>query len=153
MDIREVIFRIERERKEQNAIYHAAAAKFGLTDTELWVLYCISEPDEDRTQQDLCRRGFYAKQTINTAITGLAKDGLVELIPIPGTRLACVQLTHMYDKDPLTPAGRELAARTALPLKAAEEAAYGRFSEEELLAYLETVNKLNAYLREETEKL
>ena len=142
MDIREVIFRIERERKEQNAIYHAAAAKFGLTDTELWVLYCISEPDEDRTQQDLCRRGFYAKQTINTAITGLAKDGLVELIPIPGTR-----------NHNLTPAGRELAARTALPLKAAEEAAYGRFSEEELLAYLETVNKLNAYLREETEKL
>mgnify|MGYP000006408167 FL=1 len=145
MDIREVIFRIERERKEQNAIYHAAAAKFGLTDTELWVLYCISELDEDRTQQDLCRRGFYAKQTINTAITGLAKDGLVELIPIPGTR--------NHKRIHLTPAGRELAARTALPLKAAEEAAYGRFSEEELLAYLETVNKLNAYLREETEKL
>ena len=137
-----MIFRIERERKEQNAIYHAAAAKFGLTDTELWVLYCISEPDEDRTQQDLCRRGFYAKQTINTAITGLAKDGLVELIPIPGTR--------NHKRIHLTPAGRELAA---LPLKAAEEAAYGRFSEEELLAYLETVNKLNAYLREETEKL
>ena len=145
MDIREVIFRIERERKEQNAIYHAAAAKFGLTDTELWVLYCISEPDEDRTQQDLCRQCFYPKQTINTAITGLAKDGLVELIPIPGTR--------NHKRIHLTPAGRGLAGRTALPLKAAEEAAYGRFSEEELLAYLETVNKLNAYLREETEKL
>ena len=97
MDIREVIFRIERERKEQNAIYHAAAAKFGLTDTELWVLYCISEPDEDRTQQDLCRQCFYPKQTINTAITGLAKDGLVELIPIPGTR--------NHKRIHLTPAG------------------------------------------------
>lgn len=69
----------------------------------------------------------------------------MELIPIPGTR--------NHKRIHLTPAGRELAARTALPLKAAEEAAYGRFSEEELLAYLETVNKLNAYLREETEKL
>lgn len=145
MDIREVIFRIERERKEQNAIYHAAAAKFGLTDTELWVLYCISEPDEDRTQQDLCRRGFYAKQTINTAITGLANDGFAELIPIPGTR--------NHKRIRLTPAGRELAARTALPLKAAEKNAYGRLSEEELSAYLETAGKLNAYLREETEKL
>ena len=86
MDIREVIFRIEHERKEQNAIYHSAAAKFGLTDTALWVLYCISGPLEDQTQQDLCRRGCYAKQTINTAITGLAGDGTVELIPIPGTR-------------------------------------------------------------------
>lgn len=61
MDIREVIFHIEHERKEQNAIYRSVAAKFGLTDTALRVLYCISEPFEDQTQQDLCRRGCYAK--------------------------------------------------------------------------------------------
>ena len=145
MDIREVIFRIERERKEQNAIYHSVAAKFGLTDTALWVLYCISEPDEDQTQQDLCRRGFYAKQTINTAIAGLAKNGFVELIPVPGTR--------NHKKIHLTPKGRELVDWTARPLKTAEENAYGRISEEELSAYLETASKLNEYLREETEKL
>lgn len=145
MDVREVIFRIERERKEQNAIYHSVAAKFGLTDTALWVLYCISELDENQTQQDLCRRGFYAKQTINTAVTGLAKGGLVELIPVVGTR--------NYKKIHLTPAGRALAQRTASPLKAAEENAYGRLSEEELSTYLETAGKLNEYLREETEKL
>ena len=34
MEIRDVIFRIEQERKEQNAIYHAAAAKFGLTEEQ-----------------------------------------------------------------------------------------------------------------------
>lgn len=145
MDIREVIFRIEHERKEQNAIYHSAAAKFGLTDTALWVLYCISGPLEDQTQQDLCRRGCYAKQTINTAITGLAGDGTVELIPIPGTR--------NHKKIHLTPKGRELADRTARKLKAAEENAYGRLSEEELSAYLEIAAKLNGYLREETGKL
>ena len=145
MDIREVIFRIERERKEQNAIYHSVAAKFGLTDTALWVLYCISEPDEDQTQQDLCRRGFYAKQTINTAIAGLAKNGFVELIPVPGTR--------NHKKIHLTPKGEELVDRTARPLKIAEENTYGRISEEELSAYLETANRLNEYLREETDKL
>ena len=94
MEIRDVIFRIEQERKEQNAIYHAAAAKFGLTDSALWAFYCISKSDEDQTQQDLCR-----------------------------------------------------------PLKAAEEQAYGRLSEAELSAYLQTLGKLNEYLREETEKL
>ena len=145
MEIRDVIFRIERERKEQNAIYHAAAAKFGLTDSELWFFYCLSELDEDQTQQDLCRRGCYAKQTINTAIAGLAKDGLVELIPVPGTRNC--------KKIHLTPKGIALADRTARPLKAAEEKAYGRLSEAELSAYLETLRKLNEYLREETEKL
>ena len=140
-----MIFRIEQERKEQNAIYHAAAAKFGLTDTALWVFYCISESDEDQTQQDLCRRGCYAKQTINTAIAGLAKSGLVELIPVPGTR--------NHKKIRLTPKGRALADRTAQPLKAAEKQAYGRISEAELSAYLKTIGKLNEYLREEIEKL
>lgn len=145
MDIREVIFRIEQERKEQNAIYHSVAAKFGLTDTALWALYCISELAEDQTQQDLCRRGFYAKQTINTAIIGLAGDGMIELIPIPGTR--------NHKRIHLTLAGRELVGRTVAPLKAAEKNAYGRLSEEELSIYLETAGKLNEYLREETEKL
>lgn len=145
MDSREVIFRIKHERKEQNAIYRSAAAKFGLTDTALWVLYCISEHLEDQTQQDLCRRGCYAKQTINTAIIGLAGDGMVELIPISGTR--------NHKKIHLTQKGRELADRTARKLKAAEENAYARLSEEELAVYLETAAKLNKYLREETDKL
>ena len=145
MEIRDVIFRIEQERKEQNAIYHAAAAKFGLTDSALWVFYCISESEEGQTQQDLCRCGCYAKQTINTAIAGLAKDGLVELIPIPGTR--------NHKKIHLTPKGRALAERTARQLKAAEENAYGRLSEAELSAYLKAIGKLNEYLREEIEQL
>ena len=145
MDIREVIFQIERDRKEQNAIYHAVAAKFGLADTALWVLYCISEPDADQTQQDLCRRGFYAKQTINTAITGLANEGFVELIPIPGTR--------NHKRIQLTPKGRELVDRTVRPLRAAEETAYSRLPEEALRSYLETAGRLNEYLRAETERL
>ncbi len=145
MDTRELIRQIERNQKERKSIYHEVAAKYGLSETTLWILYYISEFEEDQTQQDLCRQCFYPKQTINTAITGLAKDGLVELIPIPGTR--------NHKRIHLTPTGREFAARTAHPLKAAEEAAYGRFSEEELRCYLDTVDKLNVYLREETEKL
>ena len=145
MDIREIIHRIEHNQKERKSIYHEVAAKYGLSETTLWILYYISEFDEDQTQQDLCRQGFYAKQTVNTAISGLAGDGLVELIPIPGTR--------NHKRIHLTPAGRELANRTARPLRAAEENAYGRLSEEELSAYLETLSKLNAYLQKETEKL
>lgn len=109
------------------------------------MLYCISEPLEDQTQQDLCRRGCYAKQTINTAIIGLVGDGMLELIPISGTR--------NHKKIHLTQKGRELADRTASKLKAAEENAYARLSEEELAVYLETAAKLNEYLREETDKL
>lgn len=145
MQIREIIQRIERNQKERGSIYHEVAAKYGLSETTLWILYYTSEFDEDQTQQDLCRRGCYAKQTINTGIAGLAKDGFVELVPVPGTR--------NHKKIHLTAKGRALADRTARPLKAAEEKAYGRLSEAELSAYLETLRKLNEYLREETEKL
>lgn len=145
MNTREIINSIDRERKEQESIYHAAAAKYGLSGTAMWVLYYISEFDEDQTQQDLCRQGFHAKQTINTAIAGLAKSGCVELIPISGTRNS--------KKIHLTSKGLELVNRTTRCLKAAEANAYGRFTEEELRAYLETAAKLNAFLREEFEKL
>lgn len=145
MDIREIIHRIEHNQKERKAIYHEVATKCGLSETALWILYYISEFDEDQTQQELCRQGFYAKQTINTAVTGLARNGLVELIPVVGTR--------NYKKIHLTPKGKTLADRTARKLKIAEENAYGRLSEKELSAYLETVSKLNVYLREATEKL
>ena len=145
MNIRETINRVESKQKEWKSIYHQVAAKFGISATTLWVLYYISEHDEDLTQQDLCRQGFYPKQTINTAVTGLANDGLIELIPIPGTR--------NRKKLHLTPKGYEFALRTAIPLKAAEENAYGRLSEDELQAYLSALCKLNAYLKEETEKL
>lgn len=145
MNIREIIQQIERNQKERKSIYHEVATKCGLSETALWILYYISEFDVDQTQQDLCRQGFYAKQTINTAVTGLAKDGLVELVPVPGTR--------NHKKMHLTPKGQALAERTARPLKAAEEHAYGRISEEELSAYVKTIGKLNEYLREEIEKL
>ena len=119
----------------------AASTFFRLSSVmTLWVLYYISEFDEDQTHQDLCRQSFHAKQTINTAISGLAKNGFVELIPIPGTR--------NHKKIHLTPKGLELVERTTRHLKTTEENAYGKLSEEELRAYLESAGKLNAYLRE-----
>ena len=69
----------------------------------------------------------------------------MELIPVPGTR--------NHKKIHLTPKGRALTERTVRPLKAAEDRAYGRISEEELSAYLKAIGKLNEYLREEIEKL
>ena len=121
------------------------AVKYGLSDTALWILYLVSEETGSLTQQDLCRQSCFAKQTINTSVNRLVKNGLLELIPIPGTR--------NHKRVQLTPAGRELADRTTQRLKKAEEKAYGRFSEAELQMYLETTRRVTAYLREETEKL
>lgn len=145
MNSREFIRRIEQQRKEQDSIYHSVAEKYGLSDTAMWVLYLVTEGSGNITQQDLCRQSCYAKQTINTAVNGLMKSGFLELIPIPGTR--------NHKKIQLTDSGRGLVNRTTRNLKAAEERAYGRLTDDELETYLDITSRLTAYLREETEGL
>ena len=145
MNVVNFIQQIELQRKEQDALYHRVAVKFGLSDTAMWVLYLVSETDEDLTQQDLCKRSFYAKQTINTAINSLANKGYVELSPIPGTR--------NHKKVHLTGAGQALVESKIDCLKAAEKNAFEKLTEEELQSYLEITSRLTDYLREEILKL
>ncbi len=50
------------------------------------ILYFASDEETVLTQQEICNAFFLPKQTVNTAIAGLAQKGLVELELIPGTR-------------------------------------------------------------------
>lgn len=61
MNIKEFIMQIEQLRKEQDALYHSVAVRYGLSDTAMWILYLISEDCGDLTQQDLCRQNCFAK--------------------------------------------------------------------------------------------
>lgn len=145
MDIREYIELIEQQRKEQDAIYHNVAVKYGLSDTAMWVLYNIYLADDTITQQELCRQCFFAKQTVNTAITSLTKNGYVELENIPGTR--------NHKKILLTAKGMQLTDVTIKPLVEAENNAYKVLNSEELKAYLDMTTRLTVSLREETDQL
>lgn len=145
MNIRDYIERIEQQRKEQDSIYHNVAVKYKLSDTAMWVLYNVYASEDTITQQELCRQCFYAKQTVNTAITNLAKSGYVELNAIPGTR--------NQKKILLTAEGAELAEKTIKPLMEAESRAYAALTPDELKGYLEITTRLTVALREETEKL
>ena len=144
MNIIHFMKQIEQLRKEQDAIYHNVAARCGLSDSAMWVLYMVSEPDAVYTQQELCREYFYPKQTINTTIAHLVKNGYVNLEVIPGTR--------NQKKILLTETGKALAAITTDLLREAENCAYGRLSGEELAAYWKMTEKLTTALREETQK-
>lgn len=109
------------------------------------ILYFASDEETVLTQQEICNACFLPKQTVNTAIAGLAQKGLVELELIPGTR--------NKKRILLTDAGRELEKNTTDRLRGAEIRAYGKLSAEELNSYLEMTRKLTAALREATEKL
>ena len=145
MDTANYIRLLDQQRKEQDFIYHAVAGKFGLSDTAMWVLYNVYAAKDAITQQELCRQGFFAKQTVNTAIAALCKSGCAVLEAIPGTR--------NHKKILLTEKGEALAKATIAPLMQAEERAYAALSPDELEAYLAMTVKLTVSLREETEKL
>ena len=145
MKIADYIEQIEQQRKEQDFIYHNVAVRFGLSDTAMWVLYNVYASQNVITQQELCRQCFFAKQTVNTAIASLSKNGYVELEAIPGTR--------NQKKILLTAKGNALAKRTIAPLIEAESRAYSALSRDELDTYLKMTTRLTVSLREETEKL
>ena len=145
MNITDFIQQIELQRKEQDFIYHNVAVKYGLSDTDMWVLYNVYAATDAVTQQELCRQCFFAKQTVNTSITRLIKNGYVALETIPGTR--------NQKKILLTAAGMELAEKTVKHLIEAENRAYATLTFEELQTYLDMTTRLTVSLREETERI
>lgn len=80
------IRRIEQQQKEQDHIYHNTAVRYGLSDTDMWILYSVYTAPGTVTQQELCRQCFFPKQTVNTAIARFCKNGYASLEAIPGTR-------------------------------------------------------------------
>lgn len=145
MEVTDYIELIEQQRKEQDSIYHNIAVQFGLSDTAMWVLYNVYTSKGMITQQELCHQCFFAKQTVNTAITSLSKNGYVELEVIPGTR--------NQKKILFTSKGDTLAKSTIALLIDAESRAYSALSNEELERYLEMTKRLTISLREEMEKI
>lgn len=145
MDIKSFIEEIEKQRKEQDFIYHNAAVKYNLSDTAMWILYVIADETKEYSQLDLCRISFFAKQTINTAINSLVNKGFVILENADGSR--------KQKKIILTNQGKEYAKQTTDNIHIAEERAYKHFNNNELNSYLEMTTKITAFLREEIEKL
>ena len=72
------------QEKHFDAMYREAGAKFGLPDCSMWVLYFLISSGEPVSQQDLIEKMMFPKQTINSSVMKLAKDGLVKLFTTPG---------------------------------------------------------------------
>ena len=100
----EYLMSIGNQEKQFDALYRNVGTFFGLPDCAMWILYFLSSSEQELSQQDLIEKMMFPKQTINSAVTGLAKKGLVELCMIPGTR--------NRKKVMLTETGKALAENT-----------------------------------------
>lgn len=110
--------------REQNQLYRDVAASFGISESAFSILYAIFLAGEKGiSQRDICVQMCIGKQTVNSSIHKLEREGVVVLKSGLGRRGL---LAH------LTPVGLELAERTIIPMIEAELAALREFDDREL---------------------
>lgn len=135
--------RINHLLAEMNGAYHEAAVRLGLSDSVMQVLYALCSAGDPCPLQTIVRLSGVSKQTINSAIRKLEREGAVRLEAAEG-RGKNVRLT---------PEGQALARRTVLPLMEIEDEIYASWTGEELAEYLALNERYLAALKEKTKRL
>lgn len=124
-----------------NDLYYPVAQRHGISATALNLLYMVCITDEPCTQNELAKALCIPKQTVNSAVSKLVKDGFLELVQRPGPRNSkTVQLTEQ---------GMERCREFVLPLIEAEDRALARMTGEEQELFLSLYEKRYQYLKEE----
>ncbi|MDR0923053.1 MAG: MarR family transcriptional regulator [Hungatella sp.] len=135
---------LNQQEKELTAIYHSAAIKFGISDSEFWVWYSLLVLGGEYSQQNICDMWSLPKQTVNSVITNLTKKGYVFLETVPGTRNRKIIR--------LTEEGKRFGEDRVLHIYEAEQRAIEKMPEQELRTYIALMGKYIALLREEINK-
>ena len=110
----------------------------------MWILYFLSTSEDELSQHDLIEKMMFPKQTINSAVAGLAKKGLVELTMIPGTR--------NRKKLMLTEAGNAMANNTVNRMYQAECRVVEQMGAERMTQYVKLYRDFFTYLQKEFQK-
>lgn len=116
--------------KSVDEAYDAAAKAAGISSSAQDILYALLVYGEGLTQKQICDCSYNNKQTINSAIHKLEKQGILQMRAGVG-RETRVSLTNE---------GIELANRVVLPIAEAEQRALESIPEklrEQLLAVVE----------------
>ena len=125
--------------KEQNEIYSAAAKRFGLSDSAMWILYFIRLSGGSCSQRYICSAMLQPKKTTNSAIKQLESRGFVELTCENDRRCRLVKLT---------PDGEKLAQQSSDHVITAERLAMGDLTSAEQRQFIELLRKYNNNLKE-----
>lgn len=76
---RNLLEQMNRQFNECNALYHELAVHYGVSDTVFWLLYTLYNSSEPQTQNRLCMEWNLPKQTMNSAVASMVRQGLLEL--------------------------------------------------------------------------
>lgn len=128
---------------EIEAVYHEMALKFGQSDSVMNILYTICDYGESCPLQEICRRSGISKQTINSALRKLEREGIVysEQAGVKGKNVC------------LTEKGKELAGDTAVRVIEAENGILASWPEEDVKKYLELTERFLVGIKEKAKEI
>lgn len=132
---------INRQIKELVGIYRGIVSRSGISENEFWIWYTLIIMDGEYSQQDICSVWSLSKQTVNTIVKHMVKKGLASLEVVPGTRNRKIIR--------LTGAGRAYGEELVRPVSEAEDRAFNRLPETDLIACAAIFGKYINILKEE----
>lgn len=124
--------------KETEQVYHEAALALGVSDSAMGILYALRIGDGSLPLRDVRLVCGLTKQTVNSSLRKLEEEGILYLEPMDG-REKIVRLT---------PQGRVLSEQTAGRIMDVENAVFGSWTQEQVTAYLESMERFLTQLRE-----
>ena len=140
---RNEMHRINYLTSELESLYHQASIKFGICDSESIVLYSLLDAETDCLLSDIYKYSGVSKQTINSAIRKLESKEMIRLIPINGKS----KLVSFTEK------GRAFADKTVARLIDAELDAFEDWTEDEMKAHLNSMERYLEAFRKKIEEL
>lgn len=132
-----------RMHKEEDGLYRRLARRFGLSESAFWILYVLKASRKSVTQAELCGELSLSKQTVNSGLKQLEREGYIRLTGGQGRR-KYLQLTEQ---------GEQLTLGTVCPVLAAEERAFLGLTEEERASLLTLERKYLSLLLRESEQI
>lgn len=112
---------------ETDMVYHEIYRALGLPDSAAGILYSALENGGGCLLRDICRHTGMSRQTVNSALRRLEKEGVLYLEKADGKN-KMVRLTEE---------GRALAQRTAGRVLTAEDEIFAAWPPEDVRRYLE----------------
>ena len=75
----DVLIEFNRLTREINEVYHNVSSKLGISDSAFIILYALVELGDGCRQADIVKAYCVNKQTINSSVKKLQKEGYIEL--------------------------------------------------------------------------
>jgi hypothetical protein len=128
---------------EIQSIYHDAAMRAGISNSIQNILYVICENGDRCLQSEIYKQTGISRQTINSAIRKLEKDGIVYLEQGQGRNtIVC-----------LTDEGEAVADQKVRPIIRIENEIFDEWTEEESRLYQELTERYRDSLKKKLEEL